>query len=394
MNRAVLRVAAVVEAETVTGPAKNLIEFATTARRPELDLPVVELSVVTFVRCADSNQPLQNRNSFLRALDAAGILAHVVRERFRFDPASLRGLLAAVQHYAPDVIQTHSVKSHFLARLAGLNKRFPWIGFHHGYTATDLKMQLYNQLDRWSLPGARRIVTVCKPFATQMIARGVEPDKIKVFHNSVRLPSPTGSEDIGELRRSFRLGENDSVVLAVGRFSKEKGHADLIAAIAEMRRVSQRSFKVVLVGDGPERTNLEQQIRALGLQDFFIFAGQVSTVSPFYTLASVMALPSHSEGSPNVVLEAMAHGIPVVATKVGGVPEILDNGETGLLVPPRDAVAMARGIETLLSDRLLAGRLAMQARARVEQFTPEAYRKAMLRLYLEVLAETSRERFR
>lgn len=388
MNRDVLRIVAVMEASTVTGPAKNLIEFLKTARQPtDPSLPIIDPLVVTFTRGAGSSSPKDVRNAFLEALDAAAIRSHVVPERFRFDPRAMSALRSAVHAYVPDIIQTHSVKSHFLVHLSGLDRRFPWIGFHHGYTSTDLKMEFYNRLDRWSLPRAQRIVTVCKPFADQMVARGVSAKKISILHNSVRIPPSINRSEVEQLREKLGLRHDEPIVLCVGRFSREKGHADLVNAAAELRRLRQRSFKVVLVGDGPEGADLQQRIRSLGLEQNFVFAGHVSNVSPFYGLASIMALPSHSEGSPNVVLEAMAHGVAMAATAVGGVPEILRDGETGLLVPPRNPKSMANAMNTLLADPSRAQCLAVAARQRVQQFTPEVYSHSMLQVYLQVLGD-------
>jgi glycosyltransferase involved in cell wall biosynthesis len=386
MNRNVLRVAAVMEAATITGPAKNLIEFCKTARQhSQPGLPLLQLSVVTFVRDAGLDASNGSRNLFLQALDNAGIDSQVVAEKHRFDPSALAGLRRAVTRYAPDLIQTHNVKSHFLTRLSGLNQLFPWIAFHHGYTSTDFKMELYNRLDRWSLPAARRVVTVCKPFAEQMVARGVQPERITILHNSVRIPPGRSLSDVTELRNALRLGPTELVVLSVGRFSKEKGHADLVEAVAGLRRIFERSFKVVLVGDGPERAPVMERIASLGLQEIFFFAGQVSNVDHYYAVATVMALPSHSEGSPNVLLEAMARGVPVVATGVGGVPEILEHERSGLIVPPRNPSALGRALYSLLVDPSRADRLAAAARSRVQDFTPEAYLRSMLDIYLEVM---------
>jgi glycosyltransferase involved in cell wall biosynthesis len=118
------------------------------------------------------------------------------------------------------------------------------------------------------------------------------------------------------------------VIVSIGRLSREKGHDDLVHAIAGVREMDPGlKFKVLLVGDGPEREHLEATVADLRLSNEILFVGHVSDVAPFYSIADVMALPSHSEGSPNVLLEAMAAGIPSVATEVGGVPEIADGGK-------------------------------------------------------------------
>jgi glycosyltransferase involved in cell wall biosynthesis len=146
-------------------------------------------------------------------------------------------------------------------------------------------------------------------------------------------------------------------------------------------------MKLVFVGDGPEREPLADLVGKLGISRHVIFAGHRQDVRPFYSIAMLLTLPSHTEGSPNVVLEAMAAGVPVAATAVGGVPEILTDGVTGLVVPPNDVLSMAEAIRRLLGDGALRDRLARAARVRIEEsFTPEAYSDSLLRIYDDALA--------
>jgi glycosyltransferase involved in cell wall biosynthesis len=141
-------------------------------------------------------------------------------------------------------------------------------------------------------------------------------------------------------------------------------------------------FKLIIVGEGPERPRVEREALAAGVSDRVIFAGHASDVRAFYELAHVLALPSHSEGSPLVLLEAMASGLPVVATMVGGVPEIVSDGESALLVAPQDARAMAAALERLLTDEGRASALAANASARVaEHFSPESQVRSLVEIY-------------
>jgi glycosyltransferase involved in cell wall biosynthesis len=382
-----IKLLSVMEATTVTGPAKNLIGFVARARSPEfaaaLGLPRVETSVVTFERGGANGTP----NAFVAAARDAGIDVDVIPERFRFDPRVLDGLRRVVARRAPDLIQTHMVKSHFLLRLSGLSRTRPWVAFHHGYTATDAKMRIYNQLDRWSLPAATRVLTVCGPFAEQLARAGVRREKITVRHNSVTAPARSDGAETAALRARLGIDDEERVILAVGRLSFEKGHADLVNALGRLRRLApDLKFKLVVVGDGPERPRVEEAARADDISDRVVFAGHARDVRPFYALADALALPSHSEGSPNVLLEAMAAGVPVAATRVGGVPEIAEDGESALLVPARDPGAMAAALERLLADSALASRLAESARERaLTHFSPEAYARALVEFYDELV---------
>lgn len=404
-DKPTIRVLSVMEATTVIGPAKNLIEFCRRARTPGRlpgGAPAIEISIATFHRgpAAAYEAARDNGNGappngaavnpFVAAARESGITVDVMREGFRFDRRVLDQLREIVERRRPDVIQTHQVKSHFLMKMSNLWRRHPWLAFHHGYTATDLKMRLYNQLDRWSLPTARRVVTVCDAFAAQLVSKGVAPDRIFVRHNSIDLEKFADvSGDVRELRERHGIAEGERVVLAVGRLSHEKGHADLVAAAGQLRRArSEIAFKLLIVGEGPERPRVERAAAEEGVTDRLVFAGQVGDVRPFYALADVMALPSHSEGSPNVLLEAMAAGVPVVATRVGGVPEIATHGETALLVAPRDAEAMAGELARVLTDSRLAADLTAKASALVAaRYTPDAYARFMAETYREMLRD-------
>src|SRR5438093_56960 len=176
-----IRVLAIMEAPFVTGPAKNLIEFARCARTAEDDLPALEFTVVSYQRGRE-----ESPNAFVEAARSAGIPVDIVYERGRFDLSVLSQLKAIVAKRCPEIIQTHNVKSHFLMRFSGLWRTHRWIAFQHGYTATDFKMSCYNQLDRWSLCAPRHVVTVCESFAADLAASGVDRRRITVRHNSIK----------------------------------------------------------------------------------------------------------------------------------------------------------------------------------------------------------------
>jgi len=378
------KVVALIEAATVTGPAKNLIGFARRVHAsspPHLGRPDVQVSIVTFQRGSATPEV------FLSAARAAGIEVDVLHERYRFDCGVLSQLTRILRERKPDILQTHNLKSHFLVRLAGLHRRYHWIAFHHGYTTTDLKVRVYNQLNRWSLPAAERVVTVCEAFSRSLARRGVRPDRISVLHNSVPVKPAPPQDAVDNVRSRLGISPGSRVVLSVGRFSREKAQADLLRAFELLgHRESDPPTLLLLVGDGPERPGLEAMVQAAGMKGSVIIAGQQNDVSPFYALATVLALPSHSEGSPNVLLEAMAAGVPVAATAVGGVPEISINEENALLVPPGQPALLAAALRRLLDEPGLRRRLAANASARIAAcYSPDAYDQRLLELYRDIM---------
>lgn len=380
-----MKLLAIMEAATVTGPAKNLITFCQSARQHSFsDMPYIDTFLTTFRRASANN----SANEFVeKALDS-GIEVDLIDERFRFDTRVVAALKKVVERVKPDIIQTHNVKSHFVMRLSGLWREIPWIAFHHGYTTTDWKMCAYNQLDRWSLRKAHRVVTMNKIFAQQLIGAGAKAEGMRILHNAIEVEtiSKVSDEAATKLKNKLGIADDERVIIAIGRLSLEKGQVDLIRAFAKLIHEQMNlQTKLVIVGEGPERERLEQEINALCIKERVRFAGQVSDVKPFYAIADLLVLPSHSEGSPNVLLEAMAARVPVVATAVGGVPEIATHKENALLVEVRDVEALAQAMSELLSDRELARSLASKAQERViKNHSPQARLRSLLEIYTEL----------
>jgi glycosyltransferase involved in cell wall biosynthesis len=371
-----LRLLAIIEAYSITGPAKNLLEFVQLARAEG-----VETTIATFTRDA-------KENLFVQTAREAGIPVETIREKGPFDPAVIRTLQNIGNRLRPDIIQTHAVKSHFLARRAHLPQLAPWVAFHHGYTWPTLRARAYNQLDRWSLRAAPRVVTVSRPFREELARHGVPVERIEIVHNAI--PPDWGArarqtEEAASLRLSLGIPADRKVILIVGRLSREKDHLTLLESIAGMP--SSIAAHLLIVGDGPERARIEERIASLGLGAQVTFTGHQSSAEPYYGVADLAALSSHSEGSPNALLLAMAAGIPVVATAVGGIPEIVTHGESALLVTPGDAEGMRESmVRLLVKEPLLARALVERSRMLIrERHAPEARMLKLLGLYRNLL---------
>ena len=377
-----VRVLAFIEASWLTGPAKNLIEFARRAAQNG-SLLRANIAIVTFVR---GTEPASNE--FTAACRQAGLDVHIIRERFLFDPVIIGAIRELVKAQNPDIVQTHNVKSHFLVRITGTHRRHPWVAFHHGYTWPSLRVRLYNQLDRWSLRAASKVVTVCHPFARSLERVGVRSERIAIRHNSVKPFLPVTEQRVLEIRRKLGIPFGTRVILSVGRLSREKGQADLIEAVSLLRKEnSSRNLRLVLVGDGPDKQKLQNAAEAAGIADCVLFAGHQIDVIPYYTMADLLVLPSHTEGSPNTLLEAMAAALPIIATAVGGVPEMVTDHKEGLLVHERSPDKLAAAISLVLGSETFRRKLSDSARSAASAYSPSAYCDFMLSLYRDSLAD-------
>jgi len=380
-----IRVVSLVQAETVTGPMKPLLMFAKTIQIAREDRARISQSVVTTVR-ARGRGPI-GQNAFLEAAAESGVPVAVVRERFPLDPAIVPQIARHLASSRAHIVESHDFKSHFLIWLIGRTGALSgmrWLAFHHGYTKMSARVRAYQQLDRVSLPAADRVVTVCKPFVQQLVERGVDPHRIRILANAVENRARPGAADIPALKRHLGLLPEQTILLSVGRLSVEKGHNNLIVAFRSLeKRLAQRDLRLVLVGDGGEAQKLRAAAADLGNR--VLFAGHIEDPWPYFCVADVFALPSYSEGSPLVLLEAMTAELPIVASAVGGIPEVLTDGVSALLIPPGDAESLTQSLERVLCDGDLSSRLRKAARASAAEYSPESYTQNRVSIYESLL---------
>lgn len=179
----------------------------------------------------------------------------------------------------------------------------------------------------------------------------VPHSRIQVIHNGIDI-TPFAQAQVGLVRRQLAIETISAVITCVANFREVKGHRILIDAVAALHAQNPDSY-LWLVGDGPLRSETEHQVRVLGLEGAVKFLGQRSDVPHILADTDIFVLASLWEGMPGVILEAMAARLPVVATSVGGIPEVVVHGQTGYLVPPTDPQALAAALTRLLEDKRL-----------------------------------------
>jgi glycosyltransferase involved in cell wall biosynthesis len=266
--------------------------------------------------------------------------------------------------------------------------RLPWVAFAHGWTDEDRRIRAYNRLDFRLLRYPDAVVAVSQDVRRRLEAAGVPSSRITVIPNAVDLPTTAPRLEGGSWRASLGLSPLRPVVSVIGRLSPEKGQDVFLRACGVARRCGT-PFTAVLVGEGPSTTSLRAQVEDAGLSPIVRFAGYHSDVSAVYRESDIIVIPSRSEGLPNVLLEAMALGKPVIATNAGGIPEVIRNGVNGVLVPIADPESMARAMSMLLTSAEQRAILGRNAAATAPAFSPSTRAQRILALYDEVTATTA-----
>jgi glycosyltransferase involved in cell wall biosynthesis len=266
-----------------------------------------------------------------------------------------------------DVIETFTYDSNVLALpiawLAGVPAR---IATHHGIIENFPAW--IERLHAWLVNAgiASVLVSVSGKTLEQAIHAGIRPERNTVIPNGIP-PMIIGSADRSEVRREIGVENGEPVLLSVGRLVYQKGHEYLVHA---MPRVLGRypHAKAVICGEGALRPDLERQIGELGLESRVRLVGNRNDVGKFLASADVFVLPSRWEGLPVALLEAMGAGLPVVATRVEGVEEVVEDERQGLLIPPEDAEALAAALLQLIGDPQLRKQMGEAGRTRIQSF--------------------------
>jgi glycosyltransferase involved in cell wall biosynthesis len=250
---------------------------------------------------------------------------------------------------------------------------------------------MQKRVQRWACQFADCILVNADAVRDWLISEGYDESKIAVIRNGVDLTRFNDPADPARIRREFALPEDAPLVIVVSRLTRLKGLEQLIEAAALIRE-RHPDARVLIVGEtAPSETaylgELKRRAEEHRVSDRIVFTGLRSDIPALLAAANVSVMPSLNEALSNVLLESMAAGAPTVATRVGGTPEALIDGVTGLLVPPGDARAIADAVSRLLSDRALAERLGHGARQFIrEHFSVERMVSATETLYLELLA--------
>ncbi len=399
------RVCMLLATDRLGGPGKGLVQFLRHG-----GLAGCSPVVVAY----EAGEP--GETEFTRAVRDTGADLRILRQRGAFDVSLIPQALRVVRDEGCEVLQSHGYKSHAVCACLHAMTGLPWVAFVHGWTAENVRVRAYRVLEQALLPLATRVVAV-----SDALGRSVWPAarrRMVVIPNAIDpaealrdgdvpatglYASPDASPDAnpdanpaanndtgsdagkGDLRAAFGIAADALVAGVVGRLSPEKGHIHFLRALARARQTEPRLVGL-LAGDGPGADMLRREADMLGLAHAVTFAGHVSRVARVYRALDVAVLPSLSEGMPNAALEAMLHGLPVVASHVGGVPEVVRGGETGLLVPPGDETQLAAALVALCADVERRKALGARGRERVlGHFAPHQRAERILGLYHELL---------
>ncbi len=306
----------------------------------------------------------------------------------RFDPRAMLQIRKFIKGKRIDLIHCHGYKANFYALMAASFTRLPLITTCHNWIGSGFKMKFYERLDKIILRRFNKIIAVSDEIKEEILDSRIPKSKVSVINNGIDLSRFKGIRKTN-IREEFKIAPRNKIVGTIGRLTKEKGHIYLLQVAKEVsKKFLDTTF--LIVGDGILREKLMEQAKAMGLEDKVIFTGFRKDIPEILSLMDVFVLPSLIEGLPMVLLEAMAARKPIVATSVGEIPKILEQGKLGVLVKPKDVRALADAIISILRAN----------NGKINRITQNSYNKVrddysstkMAERYLEVYQEILRNK--
>lgn len=307
--------------------------------------------------------------------------------RGRLDLGTVRAIQESLRRKQIQILHAHGYKADFYGQLAVRGTSVKLVSTAHSWPGKSLSLRLYALVDRILLRWADQVCVVSPNVFTQLRRYGIPARKLSLIENGIDSEQfANGTPRLRELP-----GFNDKIIVGfVGRLAPEKGLPNLIQAVGEILR-TRSDLVLALVGEGPAKIKLQSLVSQLGLEKSVFFLGQRSDLANVYASFDLFVLPSLFEAMPMAVLEAMAAGKPVIASRIGGVPRMLSHQESGILVEPGDVRGLTDALAQLLQQPKLASQLGRRALDEVRsRFSSDVMASGYLRVYQKALAaETS-----
>ncbi|MBM4340836.1 MAG: glycosyltransferase [Deltaproteobacteria bacterium] len=321
------------------GPGRTILETASA-----IDSSRFNYLLGAFVRNGTTEHP------FIDAASKRKANIFKISESGTFDFRTVSQILEIMEKEEIDILHTHEVRSDILGLICAKIKRIPVVTTLHGWIKNSMKDSFLVFCDKNILRFFDHVIAVSTMIKTDVLKHGVSTKNITVLYNSLIIDRYKPNINDNSFREELGIGKETLLVGNIGRLSPEKGQYDFIMA-AEQVLKRYDNIKFLIIGSGPERDSLERLVCSKGMHDWIIFTGYRNDMLRIYNSLDLVVQSSHTEGMPNVILEAMLMEVPVIATNVGGTSEAVKDDITGVLVEPHNPEVLGEQIIKFITEQ-------------------------------------------
>jgi len=328
------------------------------------------------------------KNPHLELIDFArknNIESVIFEAQRQFDLQTIASIRNFIKGNNVDIVQTHGYKSNFYAIFAALFENVHLLATCHPWIKTSRRGKAYAKIDKLLLKKFRRIVAISDQVKKEILDAGIPDNKISIIDNGINLLRFEEQFDTKEIRKQFGIPLESQVIGTVGRLDLEKGHHILLEAAKIVIQKNPSTF-FVIVGDGYLKNDLKSRAEQLKIEDHILLPGIIKEVPKILSVFDVFVLPSLTEGLPMALLEAMAAKKPVIASRVGAIPKVIIDNETGILIKPGNANELSKAVIDLLQDKFKADLITKNAYNKiVQEFSSSRMAKQYINIYENML---------
>lgn len=304
-----------------------------------------------------------------------------INDKNKFSLRVLKAIHSTIKLYNPDILHVHGYKATVLGGLIANMIRIPFILTYHGEAKIRTELSTYIKIENIFVRKALRIIAVSKRIMEELIIRGVPESNISVIHNGIKDPFITHLENISIKKN----GLFSTHLLTVGRLIKIKRIDLIIDAIGILKKEFPQ-IGLTITGNGPLENELKEYVTKAGLNSSVIFLGYVPDPTSTYNSADIFVISSASEGSPIALIEAMAASLPIIATSVGAIPEMLINRKNAIIIPKNDLKALVDSLRHLIVCPNLSKALGDAARQSfLRNYTADVMAKSYFETYKNII---------
>lgn len=317
-----------------------------------------------------------------------GFQAAVIPMRHKFDLSTIKPIRQYLRENKIDLVHTHGVRANLVARTAAKKEGLPVVTTFHSVLRYDYdkasKALMAKYLTMATNRHTDKFIAISRAIRNEVLEMGVSDDRITVIHNGLDITKYAEPRDPQETRRQLGLNADKYTVAMIARLHPVKGHQYFLQAA---REIIDRGINAqfLIIGEGIYREKIQQWIKELDLERVVIMPGYYSPIENIYPVCDLLCVPSLMEGLGMVVLEAMYFQVPVVASDVGGIQEIIEDRKNGLLVQPGDSHGLADAIETLWADKDMVKEFQIQGQQTIKNFSQEKMARQIEETYRSLL---------
>jgi len=353
-QRQVPRILHLRDTDRICGPGKTILETANRIDRNKYDI-----HVGVFVRS------ITEENNYVRALELAGVQTELILMSGPLDRSVIGRITDLIQRNRYEVVHSHEYKGDLIARAVSRRVNVRLVSTCHGWIRNSTRAKFLAFLQKSALRRFQKVIAVSPPIRAELLDSGLKQEQVDLIFNAIVSDKYRRSDEgEGFVRNQFGVGRQVELIGCIGRLSPEKGQRDLLTAAAQLLKERNAAF-LLFIGDGPDLGILQRMADDFGVSDKVGFMDHTTRIQAVYRDLDLLVLPSHTEGFPNVILEALCMEVPVIATNVGGVPAIIEDHVTGVLVEPGVVDELASALKQILSHSQDAENMMRRGRERV-----------------------------